>query len=187
MVKGKKLTYQVGSRKYSVKQLLDFGGVRAALPGRTTTGFLREKVRKILQGKDKGKITPDMLTGPGANARDKGAFYGAQRARAGEPLRTTGGVGVEGPRRFHDTFYEGPHDPNSPPPMDPRYGGQRKNEPLRNSKGQEVQGPKKGRSCLGRGGMQFLGVRRSAREASHYFPKNFPIEKKIRDAYNFLP
>ena len=68
-----------------------------------------------------------MLTNRGAAGP---STYGAQRARAGEPIRTNAGVETEGPRRFHDLFYEGRYNPNSPPPMDRRYGGEKRDGPL---------------------------------------------------------
>ena len=94
----------------------------------------------------KNVIVPGMLTGRGAA---EPSTYGAQSRRAGRPLRTTASVPVEGPARFHDPFYEGPYDPNSPPPMDRRYGAMKKDQPLRNSKGQVVFGPKKDATLVG--------------------------------------
>ena len=78
--------------------------------------------------------------------------------------------------------------------MDRRYGGMKKG-PLRNSKREVIEGPRKGRNPRPRGTMHFLGVRRSAKEASNYFPrlrkmvdggkglKQSTIEAKIRKAY----
>ena len=66
---------------------------------------------------------------------------------------------------------------------------------LRNNKGDVIEGPRKGRNPRSRTRMEFLGVRRSAKEASNYFPrlrnmvdggkglKQSTIEAKIRKAY----
>ena len=114
----------MGSRSYSIKQLLDFKGVREVVSSRRTEGSKRELLRDILR---KHVIVPSMLTDRGAAGS---STYGEQTARAGEPLHTTSGKEVQGPRRFHDTAYEGPYEPNSPPPMDRRYGGQKIDQPL---------------------------------------------------------
>ena len=188
MPRGKLKNYKIGNRSYSTTQLLDFAGVREVVSSRTTEGSKRELLRDLLR---KNVIVPSMLTNRGATGPSN---YGAQRARAGEPIRTTAGVETEGPRRFHDPFFKGCYDPNSPPPMDRRYGGMKKG-PLRNSKGQVVEGPRKGRNPRSRGAMHFLGVRRSARDAFHFFPrlrrqvdggkglKQRTIEAKIQQAY----
>ena len=163
MPRGQLRNYKIGNRSYSITQLLDYGGVRQVVSSRSSEGSKRELLHDLLR---KNKVTPQMLTGKGAAGP---STYGAHRARPGEPIRTNAGVKTEGLRRFHDPFFEGSYDPSSPPPMDRRYGGQKKGEPLRNSKGQIIYGPLKGRNRFGRGAMHFLGVRRSAREASHYF------------------
>ena len=187
MPRGLLKTYKIGSRSYSITQLLDFGGVQEVVSSRSTEGSKRELLRDLR----KNVITPQMLTNQGAAGH---STYGSQRRRAGEALRTTGGDFVQGPRLSYDPFYEGPYDPNLPPPMDRRYGRQ-KSGALRNSKRQVVEGPRKGRNRFGRGTMHFLGVRRSAKEASLFFPrlrkevdggkglKQRTIEAKIRRAY----
>ena len=189
MPRGQLENYKIGNRSYSITQLLNFGGVREVVSSRKTEGSKRELLRDLLR---KNVIMPSMLTDQGAAGP---STYGAQRARAGEPIRTNTGVETEGLRRFHDPFYEGPYNPNSPPPTDRRYGGQKRSGPLRNSKGQVIYGPKKGRNRLGRGTMYFNGVRMSASRARQTFPRlvrrltngknlaNSTIESKIRGAY----
>ena len=164
MPRGQLKNYKIGNRSYSITQLLDYEGVREVVSSCKTEGS----------------------TGP--------STYGAQRARAGEPIRTNTGVETEGPHHFHDPFYEGNYNPNSPPPMDRRYGGQ-KNGPLRNNRGQIIYGPRKRRNRLGRGTMYFNGVRISASRARQTFLRlvkrltngknlaNSTIESKIRRAY----
>ena len=183
MPRGQLKKYNIGKRSYSITELLDYGGVRNVVSSRKTEGSKRELLRDLLK---KNVITSEMLTDKGVAGP---STYGAQRVRAGEPFRLNTGESAEGPNRFHDTFYEGPYDP-----MDRRYGGMRKGS-LRNSKGQIVEGPRKGRNPRGRGLMHFLGVRRSAKDASNYFPRlrrmvdggkglrQRTIEAKIRKAY----
>ena len=83
MPRGKLEQHKVGKRSYSITRLLVFKGVRDIVSSRKTQGSKRELLRALLR---KGNITPDMLTGDGA-ARP--STYGAQRARAGEPIRST--------------------------------------------------------------------------------------------------
>ena len=163
MPRGQLKNYKIGKRSYSITQLLGYEGVREVVSSRKTEGSKRELLRDLR----KHVIVPRMLTNQGAAGP---STYGAQRARAGEPIRTNAGSEAEGPRHFHDPFYEGPYNPNSPPPMDRRYGGQ-KNGPLRNNKGQIIYGPRKRRSRLGRGTMYFNGVRMSASRARQTFPR----------------
>ena len=151
MRRGQLKNYKIGNRSYSITQLLDYEGVWEVVASRSTEGSKRELLRDLLC---KNVITPHMLTNEGAAGP---STYRAQRVRAGEPIRTNAGVKTEGPHRFHDPFYEGSYDPNSPPHMDRRYGGQ-KSGPLRNSKGQIIYGPKKEQNRLGRGTMYFNGV-----------------------------
>ena len=123
------------------------------------------------------------------------ANYGAQRMRAGEPLGDTTRRVVQAPRLSHSVGQDGVYDPNSPPPsVDRRYGAQKRG-PLHNSKGQVAEGPRRGKVRLGRGKMYFGGVRRSAKEALHLFPrlwmkldggkglKQRTLENKVRTAY----
>ena len=183
MTRGLLKKYTIGNRDYSITQLLDYDGVREVVSHRKTEGSKRELLRDLLK---KGAITPSMITGRGATVP---STYGAQSRRAGKPLRTTASVSIEGRARFHDTVYEGPYEPT-----DRRYGAMKKGA-LRNSKGEVIEGPRRGRNPRPRGTMHFLGVRRSAKEASNYFPrlkkmvdggkclKQSTIEAKIRKAY----
>ena len=112
MPRGQLKKYTIGKRDYSITELLDYGGVRNVVSSRKTEGSKRELLRDLLK---KSVIIPNMLT----NKRAAGSStYGAQRVRAGEPFRLRTGQSAEGPNRFHDPFYEGPYDPNSPPPID---------------------------------------------------------------------
>ena len=49
---------------------------------------------------------------------------------------------MQGPRLTHDEQYDGPFNPNTPPP---KYGAQRYHLLLRNEKGQIVEGPRRQR------------------------------------------
>ena len=163
MPRGKLANCKFGNRSYSITQLLNYEGVREVVSSCKTEGSRRELLRDLR----KKVIVLEMLTGQGA-ARP--STYGSQSRHAGLPLKTTAGVEIEGPRLSCDPFYEGPYDPNSPPPMDTRYGGQKKG-PLRNTRGQVVYGPRKGRNRLGRGTLYFNSVRMSASKARKTFPR----------------
>ena len=89
MPRGQLRNYKVGNRSYSITQLLGYGGVHQVVSSRSTEGSKRELLRDLLR---RNVITPQMLTNKGAAGP---STYGAQRARAGEPIRTNTGVETE--------------------------------------------------------------------------------------------
>ena len=111
----------------------------------------RELIRSLVRS---GGITGDNL---GTHVTVETVAYGAQRRRAGMPLRRTTGQVMQGPRLTHDESYDGPYDPNSPPPS----GG------VRGRLGRQPRRRVKGTRRLR---MFFLG-KRSATDAPHTFLK----------------
>ena len=99
----------------------------------------RERLRQLLR---EGKITTEIVANIPSTSTVEPTRYGSQRRRANLPLKNTRGDVMQGPRLTHDEQYDGPFDPNAPPP---KYGAQRYHLPPRNEKGKIMEGPRRQR------------------------------------------